>query len=579
MNLPLRYILINNENIVPYIIQLRTVPYLNILNLQLSFHTFNGKLSSSIIESFSSNDSNEYYFNSLPLTTVIKHDLNLNQCESFVISLQRLMSKNLNTEGFINLKYYKFDLFLTYDQLFKINNFIDDFVKNYYYYKTEYYNSLEGTKNDKIIAVNQENSNSNSNNNTLVNDSSSNISNIQEPKEEELENKIIKNKDNLQLYLEESLKLCSNNILNYQIYKYIDNLVKNDQILEDDFQMIVKDDIVYINIKPLIDIKLFSISDKHYENLQLIFNSINYTGDEYLGILKKVCNYLIFIVINYLNNNLLKSEIVIPLKIIDFIIYVIAAKYSNISSLTKTNMMNFFESYQNLINQCLNFLFMNFIDTNKFNFKSIYLYHSLNEKYENDENLINKEKLLAIIEKNKYMATLDSTSFIKNCFKDLEDLKKINNKIENKLIINNPKIINIDELIRNNLDNLSNNMLSYNLIQSGNPNITSKRIITKDYFHLLLMVLSPGTITIIQKEINPLLLRYATIIKDNIFSKLMKIEKIKIVDTLDLLQNYIKPFLINEDIAVSTELYILYRTVIPYLYDINEINEFKDYFH
>ncbi len=41
---------------------------------------------------------------------------------------------------------------------------------------------------------------------------------------------------------------------------------------------------------------------------------------------------------------------------------------------------------------------------------------------------------------------------------------------------------------------------------------------------------------------------------------------------------HIRPYL-HADASIKTEMYILYRVVIPHLYDIYKVNMYTDYFH
>ena len=85
--------------------------------------------------------------------------------------------------------------------------------------------------------------------------------------------------------------------------------------------------------------------------------------------------------------------------------------------------------------------------------------------------------------------------------------------------------------------------------------------------------------TLIQKEIPLFINKYCQTLTQTILPNLSNEFKSlsSPISTLDLVQNYIMPF-VNKDISIETELKILYKIIIPFLYDIFEVDEIFDTF-
>ena len=175
------------------------------------------------------------------------------------------------------------------------------------------------------------------------------------------------------------------------------------------------------------------------------------------------------------------------------------------------------------------------------------------------------------------MLDIDKTSFINNIYNQLKNNTNTNKNV--KLILNNPTIITLNLFIDKGTPESS--WLSYRTITSNNR-LKNHTILTKEYFQLLTLAISDNpqsVLPLIQNEMNPILLRHYETIMNVIFKELIStVTDLNNISTLNILTHHIRPFL-NNDSSIETEMFILYKCIIPYLYDVYKINSFIDYFH
>jgi hypothetical protein len=164
----------------------------------------------------------------------------------------------------------------------------------------------------------------------------------------------------------------------------------------------------------------------------------------------------------------------------------------------------------------------------------------------------------------KYLKNIDSDAFIDKIIENINIKDKIlNSPAQYKQYINNPIIFDINDFLNNNSENC---LLSYKLIKN--------RIISKNYQDILLI---ESNRKIDLNSINNLVLKYSDIIINHIFKKINS-SNIEIIDTLDILVNFIEPFLSTDTLEYDKQ-FILFQIVIPHIYNLYQINKIIDYFH
>jgi len=181
-----------------------------------------------------------------------------------------------------------------------------------------------------------------------------------------------------------------------------------------------------------------------------------------------------------------------------------------------------------------------------------------------------------LLTKERYMLDIDRDLYIRNVMNMLEDEHSAVQKKQIKLHLNNPTTLNIEKL----LNKTSNGYLGYELQKPNQKQFETNKIITKEYYDILLISTTPTlSRKTIENELNQICIKYADIILNLIFKELSSsINTDTIISTLYLLEYHIRPFLKSEA-TIETELFLLYRIVMPYLYDVYGITDYVDYFH
>jgi len=181
-----------------------------------------------------------------------------------------------------------------------------------------------------------------------------------------------------------------------------------------------------------------------------------------------------------------------------------------------------------------------------------------------------------LLTKERYMLDIDRDLYIRNVMEKLDDEHSAVQKKQIKLKLNNPTTLNIEKL----LNKTSIGYLGYELQKPNQKQFETNKIITKEYYDILLISTIPKlSRKTIENELNQICIKYADMILNLIFKELSSsINTDTIISTLYLLEYQIRPFLKSEA-TIETELFLLYRIVIPYLYDVYGITDYVDYFH
>lgn len=586
IDLPIRFILVYNiQKEQPVIIRMEIIPVQQSLQLELSFYFLNTNLTKTIIESFQSNDSNREYFKYLPTIKVYSTNLSLSDCEMLILQLSPYISnQNITFDMIYEFSTKWFKIKATHYHFYLIHNFIKGFISNYMYLQCEYFKSNSNEQNANVAVTN--------NSQPIVEIKNNNL---EEYKDKEIE--IIH--DNIDLdhltILNDSLQHCSNNLMKYYISKYIQTYI-NCETYENDFNILLQQsnniNYILININPLIDINLIALSPSHFNSIQSVINSINLNKMEITDKQRSITNNIIYLVNLYLDNKVDKKILLLPLKILEFLLFIFISKDQNLPinqfSISNHNPLGFHNFYLRWINHYIKLTIDSFAsEFDNSRYSTIVFNHPIYSKYDNKiEDLDTLEQLL---NKERYLLDVDKTSFINNVFAKVtedKEKKKIfkatrNNKQVN-LILNKPQTIDLIYYISS--SNNTSGWLSYKLIESNNKLLNGHKIITPEYEHLLIIATSNNKSLIadtIKSKMNPKLLRFYDTIMNHIFVEIASsMKEMNSISSLYLVNHHIRPFLIDEDnISAETELFILYRTVIPYLYDIYNIDKFIDYFH
>ena len=573
MKLPVRYILVYGiEGATPFIIKLNVIPITDILQLSVSFHIFTSNLTQSVAQSFQANDTNDEYFKLLPTKHILGVTISLSDCELLNLHLQKnYINVNIDQRRPMHVICNWFQFTAYYHNIYSISNFISGFINNYIYFQTEYFKNIpqkEITRTEQItkpvIEIEEFNKHP-----TL--------------KEEDIkEFELIHNDvdlDSLTL-INDSLQYSPNNITKFYISKYLQIYINNVNY-ENEFEIKIDNCNLLITLNPLIDVNIIALSTSHYKTLHHILESFHIEKDEIINKMRSIVNEIIFIINVYLKDNNKKEIVIVPLKILELLMFIYACKYQQmIISIGLTKEHNDPISFHRFMLYWVNYYVQNILESinkSSLSYQTIYFNHPFYSILSNKIEFT--DTLEQVLSKERYLLDVDKTSFINNVYKQLTS--KENKPLQNvKLILEEPKVLHIKHFITDQVS--ENNWLSYSVIPTTNTRLQNHTILTKEYLQLLTLAISDDkniVVTMLQKEMNPILLRNYEIILNHIFRELATaISEMNMISTLNLLTYYIRPFL-SDSSTLDTEMFILYKCVIPYLYDIYKVDHFIDYFH
>lgn len=569
MKLPLKFKLIQVINF-SYVFRMELIPVINILEFKLSIHSFNTPLTKSIIDSFQANDQDENYFKMLPLQQQWSSKLKQNDAEQGLVILQNVYNscqnkpKILNNQELVVVDLPWVKLHLYYYQLYGIGNFWYECVHNWTYWTVEYFKNADLKTEQKHTQITS----------PII---EFKTQEVKEDKEdiEDIDIEISNVNDDISI-INDCLKLSLNNIMIYYISRYVQNYI-NTEHHEKEFNIIQKNDQVYLTMSPLLDTQLIGISKSHYMNiLNILLTFKNITQDEVYYKLKLLVKEFRFLVNLYLQDPEKNKDIVIlPLKIIELQIFIYGIYHYQLSFAfqipeTTPDPIKFHNIMISIVNYYIKNI-MGSMDNSYLGFSNINITHPSSVNFE--EPIVNLEELKELIEKDKFLLDIDKQGFVDNVYKKLKT--KTKKETAFNLILSNGNVLDITKFI--DVDNTTKlSWLNYKTFKT--PKNINNTVITQEYYHLLQIATSETNIAFIEKDLNPIISHYAEIILNHIFNKINNdLDKKKAISTLNLVNNYIKPFV--KDAPINTEMIILYKCVIPYLYDMFNISEFIDYFH
>ena len=573
MKLPIRFILVYGiQGVNPFIIKLEAIPVTDVLQLGISFHVFTSNLTPSIAKSFQANDSNEEYFKALAIKHIFGTTLSLADAELLNLHIQQNYivpyQNNVNSILSISTKWFNFAAY--YSNVYSFQNFLQSFIHNYMYLSSEYSKLKQSQIKPEIKSSPQ------------ITTPTIEVETINKPSYEEPSEEIEIIYDNVNIdsltLINDSIQFSPNNLTKFFIGKYL-QLYLNNVYVESEFNIINHNGTLVITINPLIDTTLISLSKTHYKQLFHILESFDIHKDELLHKIRSILNQLIYIIRLYLTDNNKKELITLPLKILEFLMFIYGCKYQQVTmapyiSKESSDPLSFHKNMLDIVNYFIKYI-LDTIDKSSLQYQNIYFQHpfysSLTNKIEDTSTL---EQILT---KERYLLDIDKTSFINNIYNQLKNNTNTSKNV--KLILNNPTIITLDSFIDKGTPESA--WLSYSTITSNNR-LKNHTILTKEYFQLLTLAISDNpqsVLPLIQNEMNPILLRHYETIMNVIFKELIStVTDLNNISTLNILTHHIRPFL-NNDSSIETEMFILYKCIIPYLYDVYKINSFIDYFH
>jgi len=547
--LPTKFIPVLQSNFKG-VLKLQIVPILDVL--QFSYSIYGIKyITESVIQSLYANPSNENLFNSLDKELFIKHDIGLIGTEQLLLYLKNKLttldsqSTELFQTVFPTANGKQIQIFLSHYQIYSTTVFIEQFVTSYEIFRINLISqAVQPVIQQPVIQQPEP------------------MMQIETESEQIMEMDETQDNDMLSLF-NDSFKISPNNICSYFISKQISNKLVN---LQNSIPIEVSEDNhITVRIIPLIDGSIITSKAFNQEILNILY-SFDFSKEEYLSKLKLLIQQLTYVISYYLaadDKDLAKENVIFSLQIIYFLILLYSCKFTEQNRFTKEQ-----------VNQCIQYIMLNHLDQSKLKYYSI-SFDLLSQEETLPFNKVN-DQIDQLLTKERYMLDIDRDLYIRNVMNMLEDEHSAVQKKQIKLHLNNPTTLNIEKL----LNKTSNGYLGYELQKPNQKQFETNKIITKEYYDILLISTTPTlSRKTIENELNQICIKYADIILNLIFKELSSsINTDTIISTLYLLEYHIRPFLKSEA-TIETELFLLYRIVMPYLYDVYGITDYVDYFH
>lgn len=601
IDLPIRYLLLGtNPSENSFIFEMKIIPIADQLNLNILIYKLKAILSQQLYNTIENTGMSKEYFDKLPKELLnFSYILSQSQAENLLFLFQKILNDPTNNnKPFINVNcnpIINLNLWLTLKQVFALHTFFGQFITNYTYYRTEYFKNpetvIQSSQPKQIIQQPQE-----------LNRPIVSISRVENLPNTQTQPDIITNDLLTDFKLDNWLQFIFNQsehpILTHFIAKYI-NLQISTQQIEEEFSFNFSDQnkLLIINILPLIPHDVLILSNKYYSDLNqislllsklpkqiinrkllLIFDALVKISNHYLQDPDKKNKFEIHLIIQVLD--MMFFIYLIQLKV-DYYNYTITNPLYRIS--TKTNNyelkldFNLIKSLNFLVNQFLTKGMAGNTYKKAFPFQNIQINHLINGTFINQIEQTKKELLNKVINNNKYLLhSQNIDGFITSTYDDfINNSAVIDNpkqKDQIKLLYNSPHIIDINHILKEENNNVET-LLSYKLINTETDELLKHHIvITKEYLDFLRIQYKKSNINI--NNISQIISKYFNILI-NIINDLK--EPNNPLNTLNLfneLDKYLKV-----ETSIYTKLQLIFRVIIPLIYDRYKINNVINFFN
>jgi len=521
------------------------------------------------LKSLDENPKNKSVFDNIDKKLLISNEIDYNTATDLLLNLDN------NIGQYHQIQLPRLKICLTNKQLIQFRGFLRQYIDYYDIIKSELIKNDKNNKNEKNII-----------NDKCLNENNNNIIDNSESESENVIDNLIDNNNNENenddnnsphylindIILKDIVKLSPNNFTNLFITKLI-NLEYENRFNGKSIDEIIDNNNILIP---------GFISDNHILKNGLIYElgqillSFNYANEEYISKLKLVCKELLYIINN--KNSLFNDRdslnyLVIILKCLHLLIFIYTFK--KLENDGKVNIKGLVsgakflrspgEVINNLVNKTLNYMK---IDIKFVESKTKYV----------SNNLPMNENVFNAIQQYKYLIDIDKETFISHILN--LDYPQSKHPILKDYYVDKPSVINIEDFISNNEQDNTN--LSYCLIDTSNTEFHNNKVISKYYYQTLKLMNLPHLVINDQllKDFNPIVLKYHSVITENIFKDLsMENFHDNYISTLYLIDNFIRSYISHELLTGKITMFILYKILIPYIYDFFGQKYVIDYYH
>jgi len=558
MDLPIKILLINQQT-YKGLLKLDTILYADNILLSLELFNFKTQLTNVLIESFNTYISNREFLKTLPIEKAFEYKFTLTQAEEYYQYLLSVYEYSKNTDYLTAIDINNLRLWLDNVQIFSIICFFQGFILSYNNLKINISIFREQQVQKQLINKIQPEQ--------YIPDSEPAMNSPVDNAQQQI---IIDDFPTVletdSVFLNDILKLSPSNMVTYFISKYIHNMLSYENI--DTIEKAIDErGNITISMQPLISFDYLKITEKGIYNFIDILSSFEFTINEYINKIKTLLKGLI-----YISNRDNINDFTLSLKTIEILIFIYTLK----SDVNQVNAI--LNSEQNINNIMISIITNNTIEyvlNNSGEFQcakvfKISFFHPTVSKYNN--NTINENEIRNILNKEMYLLEIDKMQFLQTALNKVQTNKK---KGDVKLILDSESIINIDEILSN-TQIIKNKHLNYKLLKVSEKQFEKNRIITPEYYSILKIGSTMFKNIQSNSEEDLIMSKYYSNI-EQCLKQISNVESnILLISTLNILYQFIRP---NIEANVQIELYILYRIIIPFIYDVFNINNFKDYFN
>lgn len=581
MNLPYRILLIQHEG-YNGLLKISLINQFNKLLVQFELYDLRVQLIQSMADTFKNNPLCDDVFNSIGKVLRKTNFFGLGMAEDMMDRLNPYLSATSPLS--YEIQFPDFRLFLTRQNIYRLHSFMHQYLYSYDILTSMY-----------LIpeSVNTDKSNLNS---TDIQDYeiSSKVDKLKVNDNEEVENTnekkaeiIVSSGDKIiDPLLNDTFNLVPSNITKYFIIKSIieNNFEYDDAIQIDNDQLVLK-------LQPLI-MTNSSTPKSISRDLEYITSSFSYEKEEVTEQVKQcICQINYIVGLDNITNDYL--VIIQTLQFIVFI-YILSIKQQFI---TDRYLKYGIYDIGDFINWIFNITSEHLIKSGDIQTQFKLIKFDGQTKFElgKADSERNISKIDEAIEKYKFQLEFDKEAYLEQIKRHISgDVvhEKDNSNIADTIVDNNfyiheKRLLNIKKIIEDTTSEIfeankknHNLLINYYLWSNNTSDSSNRRIISEDYERVSRLLsndyLNDDNVHLLQ-NINPIISANATRIENILTNIKRQKNKIEPISTLYLLHHFIVPEFDN--VSLSTLLYVLYRIVIPYLYDQEGISEFIDYFH
>ncbi|RLA83656.1 MAG: hypothetical protein DRG78_03735 [Epsilonproteobacteria bacterium] len=542
-NLPIKYFC-HTESGYNFIAELELIPEITELYLQVSFYAITDNRTIEILnKTFEENSTSRSVFERSPVELKMRTKFDSNRTIDLIMHLTTKMNEVTSQNVLIPIMIDNIQLSLTFKQVYIIKSFAESFVNNYDFYRLRFMQEAE------IKSVQDVN------NTQDRNDRNDNFYNGEKPDYSIIDENSKDNTNVLQVIFD----LFPSNVSRYVFAKFLINSRVSEIVITktENHQL--------VTLNPIIECANISMTD----DLNICMTELNKLVDEHRQDFVEQTKILLRLLYQIIDDTELSSYN--RTQYVQLITLMMVLYYWRLKE--KNHFETFtIRDFNTLLNECIHVLINRFYQGTEIESKRYVFNFTIEDPIESTDDVDD------VIKKYHYLKELDKVAFVNNVLKESKtSTTKDNTDIKFSFLTKGTSITINDFITNEEFDESKGPLLRFKL--HSHSNFPDRKLLSKAYIQILLINDNVSAISMI-KDINPIIKLTADIIINNIIPSLTQNKELisTNVSSLILVNDYIRPFL-PKDTSNYTEMFLLYKIVIPFLYDIFKLDTFIDYWH